>query len=108
MALWRQLTRGLRTLVNRTAADRNVADEVEYYLHEATSAFEAEGSTPEEARRAARRHVGHLPAVVEQVRDAGWETIVERLAIDVRYSIRRLLNNPGFAAVCVCTLGLGI
>ena len=108
MALWRQITRGLRALVNRTAADRKVADEVEHYLHEATAAFQAEGLSPEEAQRAARRHVGHLPAVVEEVRDAGWETIVERLAIDVRYSVRRLLNSPGFAVVCVCTLGLGI
>ena len=68
MALWRQLTRGLRTLVNRTAADRNVADEVEHYLHEATSAFEAEGLTPEEARRAARRQVGRSAAHVYDAR----------------------------------------
>ena len=53
MSLWRQLTRGLRALTHRTAADRDVADEVEHYLEEATAAFEARGLCPK--RRAAPR-----------------------------------------------------
>jgi hypothetical protein len=37
MSVWRQFTRGLRALTNRRATDRDVADEVEQYLEEATS-----------------------------------------------------------------------
>ena len=42
MSFWRQLTRGLRVLLNRTAADRDIADEVEHYLDEATASLEAD------------------------------------------------------------------
>ena len=54
MSLWRQITRGVRVLTNRTAADQDVADEVQHYLDEATAAHMARGLSPEEARRAAR------------------------------------------------------
>ena len=36
MSIWRQLARGVRALVNQSAADREVADEVDHYLQEAT------------------------------------------------------------------------
>ena len=42
MSLWRQLTRGLRVLTNRTAADQDVADEVQQYLEEATAALDGQ------------------------------------------------------------------
>ena len=43
MSLWRQLTRGLRTLAHRRAADRDVADEVEHYFDEAAALAEVAG-----------------------------------------------------------------
>ena len=43
MSLWRQLTRGLRVLTHREAADRDVADEVRDYLEQATAALEESG-----------------------------------------------------------------
>jgi putative ABC transport system permease protein len=108
MSLWRQLSRGVRVLANRTAADQDVADEVEHYLDEATAAYEAQGLSTEEARRAARRHVGSPALVREQVRSYGWENAVETLAADLRYGIRQLRSDPGFTAVGVITLALGI
>ena len=38
MSAWRQLVRGLRALTHRSAADRDVADEVQHYLEQAAAA----------------------------------------------------------------------
>ena len=105
---WRQLSRGLRGLVNRSAADRDIADEVDQYLEEATASFEASGLSPEEARRAARRELGNVTAVREQVRAYGWENIVETTASDVRHAVRRLRRYPAHALLGALTLALGI
>src|SRR5207244_12640111 len=49
VSLWRQLARGLRALTHRSAADREVADEVQHYLEQATAAHVARGLSPEAA-----------------------------------------------------------
>ncbi len=108
MSLWRQFTRGVHVLIRRTAADRELADEVEGYLEQATAAFVASGLSPEDARRAARLELGNATAVREQIRSSGWEYVVDVFATDLRCGARRLLANPGFTTVSVLTLALGI
>ncbi|HEX4169085.1 MAG TPA: ABC transporter permease [Bryobacteraceae bacterium] len=108
MSLWRQLTRGLRVLGNRGAADQEIADEVSHYLQEATEAYRARGFSPEEARRAAQRDLGSTTAVRQEVRGYGWENLVDTFVADLRYAGRRLRGNPGFTTVCVLVLALGI
>jgi len=108
MSLWRQLTRGLRALVDCPAAERDVADEVEHFLDEATAALVAQGLSREEARRAAAVEFGNAAFVREQVREYGWENVIWSFAGDVRYGLRRLRSAPGFALVCIVTLALGI
>jgi putative ABC transport system permease protein len=108
MSFWRQLSSGVRSLWNGAAADRQVDAEVQHFMDEAAAAFEAEGMSSADARRAARQRVGSALAVREEVRASGWEHAVETVTADVRYGVRRLTRHAGFTAVTVATLGLGI
>ena len=108
MSLWRHLTRGLFRLTRADAAEREIADEVEHFFDEAARAFEAQGLSPDEARRAMAIQLGTTASVRERVRSHGWEHTVETVFADLRYGARRLLGNPGFTTVTVLTLALGI
>lgn len=108
MSLWRQLTRGLRALANRTAADQDVSDEVQDFLEQAAAEHIARGLSPADARRAAQLESGNAMLLREQVRSYGWENLVETFFSDLRYAARRLRRNPGFAALTALTLALGI
>lgn len=108
MSLWRHAVRGLRALLNRRAADRDIGDEVDHYFNEAAAELERTGLSPEEARRVARLELGNVVAVREQVRAYGWENAVETTAADFRHGFRQLVRRPAFSIIAVLTLGLGI
>jgi len=66
------------------------------------------GATPADAAAAARREFGNLSQVQEATHDAWGHRWLERAVQDVRYALRIFRRNPGFAAVAIVSLTLGI
>ncbi len=88
--------------------DREMEDEIASHLEEATAEFVERGLTPEAARHAALRNFGGVLRVVESHRDARSVRWLEDLRQDLRFTVRMLAKNPGFATVTTLTLALGI
>jgi putative ABC transport system permease protein len=104
----REIFHRLRASLRRGKTEREMDAEMRFHLEMETAENIRRGMSEEEARRAALRSFGGVEQVKEAYRDLSRFRLIEGLWQDVRFSARLLLKQPGFLAVAVLTLALGI
>jgi len=98
----------IKRLFQRRRLDDDLSGEIQQHLQERTDELMERGLSRKDAASQARREFGNVALIEEDGRDVWRWIFIESVIADLRYGLRQLGANPGFTAVAVLTLGLGI
>ena len=102
-----RVLRKLQLLIWRRRFHRELGEEMAFHRDEAKKEFRAEGMSAAQAHRAARRQFGNDLQLQEQSHDVVAFSL-ESMLQDLRFAVRQLRKNPGFAGTAILVLALGM
>jgi len=95
-------------LFRRRNLDQRLNEEMDHHLALLKADFEAQGHSPEQAKILARRSFGSTESIRDQHRDARGLPWLEDALGDLKHALRQLRHAPGFTAIAILTMALGI
>jgi predicted permease len=108
MSVFSDIIERIRSIVFRRRDERELAEELAFHAEMEARQLERGGLSAVEARRQSALALGGVERVKDDVRDARGTRFLYDASRDVSFAVRTLARNPGFAAVAILTLAVGI